>query len=149
MVRYRFNAMSRALTSVRIPLAKYSNSVESVFLVGSNSDSSSKKLKRAVRQTNNNNNKGTYFTYYKHIPTGTVKLMGLLPHQLAQDLLLVAVKRKDYQNVLVTQFALHSFDTTRIIQCTENAHSLLRHCFFAGSYDIFSTCLLQVIQRTI
>lgn len=50
------------------------------------------------------------------IPTGTIKLMGLLPHQLAQNLLLVAVKRRDdYQNVLVTQSGLHSLDATRII----------------------------------
>ena len=48
--------------------------------------------------------------------TGTIKLLGLLPRQLAQDLLVVAVKRRDdYQNALVTQSRLHSLDTTRII----------------------------------
>ena len=50
------------------------------------------------------------------IPPCKIKLMGLLPHQLAQNLLLVAVKRRDdYQNVLVTQSGLHSLDATRII----------------------------------
>ena len=51
------------------------------------------------------------------MPNGTIKLMGLLPHQLAQDLLLVAVKRRDdYQNVQVTPLALRSFDATKIMR---------------------------------
>ena len=46
--------------------------------------------------------------------TCKIKLMGLLPHQLAQDLLLVAVKRRvDYQ--IVTHSGLHSLNATRII----------------------------------
>ena len=55
-------------------------------------------------------------SYYTRIPTGTIKLMGLLPYQLAQYLLLVAVKRRDdYQNSLVTQSGLHPLDTTTVI----------------------------------
>ena len=58
--------------------------------------------------------KALVFIYYMCTSTCKIKLMGLLPHQLAQDLLLVAVKRRDdYQ--IVTHSGLHSLNATRIM----------------------------------
>ena len=80
-----------------------------------------------------------------------MKQMDLLPRQLAQDLLVAGRRRYDYrslQNVLMTRSGRHYlFSAPDVHMCYILFVKMQLDCFSAGSRDVFSTRLLQVIQR--
>ena len=79
-----------------------------------------------------------------------MKQMDLLPRQLVQDLLVAGRRRDDYrslQNVLMTQCGRHYLFSAPDVRMHYIFFVKIQlDCFSAGSRDVFSMHLLQVIQ---